>query len=315
LFAIQVASETHPDLILMDICLQGEIDGIIAADRIYQQLKIPIIYISATSETEILTRAMATAPFGYLIKPFTQLQLQVAIDIALQRHHSEKQLEQTKQWLTTTLASLGDGAIATDPQGYVTFMNPVAENLTGWQRSDALGTPVHQILNLIHADTQEPIENPVIQAMQAGTQVNLPDQCLLRAKDGLDRRVGDSATPIRNSEGEITGGVLVFQDITHRHQAEQTLRLQAEREQLLGAIAERIRQSLDITEILNTTVCEIQQLLHTDRVMIYRFEPNGSGFVIVEALTPGWTAMMGREIVDPYLRGFQTKNHSVFSFG
>ncbi len=299
--SIQVAAETHPDLILMDIHLAGELDGITAADRIYQQFQIPVIYISAATEDEILNRAISMAAFGYLVKPFNQLQLQAALSVALQRHSLEKQLEQTKQWFATTLASIGDGAIAIDQKGLVTFMNPVAETLTGWQLSEALGSSVSQILNLIHPDTQEQIENPVMQAMQAGVPINLPDQCLLRTKDGLDRRVGDSATPIRNSNGEITGGVLVFQDITQRHQAAQSLRLQAEREQLLGAIAERIRQSLNLNDILDTAVREIHQLLQADRVIIYRFEANWSGFVIVEALTPGWVSMAGREIFDPYL--------------
>lgn len=301
LHSIQVASETHPDLILMDIHLSGDMDGIIAADRIYRQFQIPIIYISATTENEVLKRATETAAFGYLVKPFSQLQLQAAINVALQRHRLETQLEQKKQWLATTLASIGDGAIATDQEGLITFMNPVAESLTGWQLTDALGSSVSQILNLIHADTQEQIENPVIQAMQAGMQVTIPEQCLLRTKDGVDRRVGDSASPIRNSSGEITGGVLVFQDTTERHQASQNLRLQAEREQLLGAITERIRQSLNLNEILNTAVREIHELLQTDRVVIYRFEANWSGCVIVEALSPGWISLTGREIIDPYL--------------
>ncbi|PZV13487.1 MAG: hypothetical protein DCF22_10740 [Leptolyngbya sp.] len=92
--SIQVASETHPDLILMDIHLSGEMDGIAAADRIYQQLQIPIIYISATTEDEILNQAtaIATSAFGYLVKPFNQLQLQAAINVALRRHRLEKQL-------------------------------------------------------------------------------------------------------------------------------------------------------------------------------------------------------------------------------
>ncbi|MEX0267783.1 GAF domain-containing protein [Leptolyngbyaceae cyanobacterium UHCC 1019] len=298
--SIQIAFETHPDLILMDIHLPGEIDGITAADRIYQQFQIPIIYISATTDAEILQRAIAPSAFGYLVKPFSQLQLQAAIHVALQRHRLETQLEQTKQWLATTLASIGDGAISTDQAGLITFMNPVAESLTGWQLTDALGSSVSQILNLIHPETQEAIENPVIQAIQAGRRVNMPEQCLLRGKDGLDRRVGDSATPIRNSNGDITGGVLVFQDITQRHLIAQNLRLEAEREQLLGAIAERIRQSLDLNDILNTAVHEIHQFLQTDRVIIYRFETNWSGFVIVEALNPGWVSMLGLEIFDSY---------------
>uniref|UniRef100_A0A832H0Y5 Response regulator n=1 Tax=Oscillatoriales cyanobacterium SpSt-402 TaxID=2282168 RepID=A0A832H0Y5_9CYAN len=94
--AIQSAAELHPDLILMDIYLKDEVDGIAAAEQIYQQLGIPIIYLSANTEDAILQRAIATEPFGYLVKPFNQTELLTSIGIALQRHRLEKQLEQAE---------------------------------------------------------------------------------------------------------------------------------------------------------------------------------------------------------------------------
>jgi len=426
--AIRRAAELAPDLVLMDICLQDEIDGITAADRIHQQFRIPIIYLSASTEDDILQRAVATQPFGYLVKPFNETELLTTIHIALQRHRLEQRLSQAEQWLTTTLTSIGDGTITTDPEGKITFMNPVAEDLTGWKQAEALGVAAHQVLDIVDADTQETITNPLVQAMQQGTRVTLPDQCILRTKQGTERAIGDSAAPIRDRNGEILGGVLVFQDITARKQAEdllyrreqefralvenspdiiarfdqnlrhlyvnpsierlmgiptaayigktnrelgmpeplnefwetqlrtvfataeeqtiefeaitldglryfqarivpefspggqvvtvlsvarditdrkqveENLRLQAEREALLEAVTQRIRESLELEEILNTAVNEVRQLLQTDRVVLYRFEPNWSGFVIVESLAPGWPSILGREIYDPCLR-------------
>ncbi|MBW4692984.1 MAG: GAF domain-containing protein [Lyngbya sp. HA4199-MV5] len=425
--AIRVAVDLRPDLVLMDISLEGGLDGIGAATQIREQLGVPIVYITASAEDQTFQRAVATEPFGYLVKPFNRVGLYTTIRIALRRYQLEQQLEQAEQWLATTLASIGDGTIATDQNGCITFMNAVAENLTGWQQSEALGASAEVILRLIHAETREAIENPLLRAMRQGESVSVSDHCLLQTKSGLERAIGDTAAPIRNEKGEITGSVLVFQDVTERRQAEallhrrqeefralaenspdivarfdrefrhvyvnpavetatgmppqdfigrtnaelnmppalveiweQTLqavlstaqehitefqfptpegvktyqarvvpefaqdgsvefllcvsrditaykqaeiilRQQAEREALLVAIAQRVRRSLNLDDILNTTVTEVRQLLQTDRVIIYRFDPDWKGFVIVESVGDGWTHMLGQRIFDPCL--------------
>ncbi|HEY9656613.1 MAG TPA: PAS domain S-box protein, partial [Crinalium sp.] len=221
--AVRVAAEMQPDLVLMDISLEGGLDGIAAATQIHEQLGIPIIYLTANAEDQTLQRAVATEPFGYLVKPFNQVGLHTTINIALRRYQLEQQLEQAEQWLATTLASIGDGTIATDEHGCITFMNAVAEHLTGWQQSDALGTSAELVLRLIHAETREAIENPLLQAIRQGASVSISEHCVLQTKNGLERAIGDTAAPIRNDKGEITGGVLIFQDITERRQAEALL--------------------------------------------------------------------------------------------
>lgn len=221
--AVRVAIDTQPDLVLMDISLEGALDGIAAATQIREQLGVPIIYITANAEDQTLQRAVATEPFGYLVKPFNRVGLYTTIQIALRRYQLERQLEQAEQWLATTLASIGDGTIATDQHGRITFMNAVAERLTGWQQSEALGASADVILRLIHAETREAIENPLLRAMRQGQSVSMSNYCLLQTKNGLERAIGDTAAPIRNEKGEITGSVLVFQDVTERRQAEALL--------------------------------------------------------------------------------------------
>ena len=425
--AVRVAVEVQPDLVLMDILLEGGLDGITAATQIHEQLGVPIIYITANAEDQTLQRAVATEPFGYLVKPFNQIGFYTTINIALHRYQLERQLEQAEQWLATTLASIGDGTIATDRHGCITFMNAAAEDLTGWQQAEALGASADLILRLIHAGTREAIENPLLQAIRQGKRISVSDHCLLQTKNGLERAISDTAAPIRNEKGEITGGVLIFQDVTERRraeallhhrqeefralaenspdlvvrfdrefrhvyanpaveaatgipaqtfigrtnaelgmpvelltlwnetlqtvltngqeqiiefqqcesdcprfyqsrvvpefaqdgkvefllcvsrditaykQAETTLHQQAERERLLVAIAQRVRQSLNLDEILNTTVNEVRHLLQTDRAVIYRFEPDWSGFVIVESVGAHWTPMLNQQIFDPCL--------------
>lgn len=233
--AVQTAAEVRPDLVVMDIYLEGEIDGITAATEIRERFGIPVIYLTANTEDQTLQRAIATEPFGYLVKPFNKVELYTTISIALRRYHLEQQLETTEQWLTTTLTSIGDGTIATDREGMITFMNPAAEDLTGWRQAEALGESATEVLDLIHAETRETIANPLLEAIQAGAQVKVPEQCVLRTKHGTERAISDTAAPIRDHNGEITGGVLVFQDITGRKQAKESVQ---QREQEFRALVE-----------------------------------------------------------------------------
>lgn len=234
--AISQAETLKPDLVLMDIRLPGEIDGIEAAARIRNQFQIPVVYLSAYADDQTLERAIATDPYGYLIKPFKRIELHTTITTALRRCQLEKQLQATQQWLTSTLNSIGDGTIATDTEGRITFMNPVAEAITGWILSEAIGKSVNQVLNLYHGETGLAIENPLLLAMQQGIPVHLPSRSLLRTKSGIERLIDDVATPIRDAFGKVLGGAIVFRDITERQETEQALlRQQSEYQKLQQA--------------------------------------------------------------------------------
>jgi PAS domain S-box-containing protein len=277
--AIEAAIATRPDLVLMDIRLKGKLDGIAAAQEIYPTLQIPIIYLTAHTDDATLRRAIASNPFGYLVKPFRKAELYSAIQVALHRHLLESKLQRTEQWLSTTLSSIADGTIAVDSDGCITFMNPAAEDLTGWELEEALGKAADRVLRLVDPHTGEAIANPLLQALQEGARVNLPDDCLLHAKDGTTRAVGDSASPIRSTNGIVMGSVAIFQDITERRQAEIIQRQHQEQHQaelerlvqertatlqkalafeaLLKRITDRVRDSLDEAQILQTAVQEL----------------------------------------------------------
>ncbi|MCA1994915.1 MAG: response regulator, partial [Coleofasciculus sp. S288] len=130
--AIDIAGETTPDLVLMDIKLEGNIDGIEAAIEIRNRFQIPIVYLTAYTNDETLNRAKLTEPYGYILKPFEARDLGTTIEIALYKYQMEQQLREREQWLATTLKSIGDAVITTDAEGLITFMNPVAEALTRW---------------------------------------------------------------------------------------------------------------------------------------------------------------------------------------
>lgn len=224
--AILITAQTKPHLVLMDIGLQGDVDGVAAAKTIYFELDVPVVYLTAHADEQTLQRATETSPFGYLVKPFQEAELHATIKIALQRHQLEKALKETQQWYATTLISIGDATIATDIDGYVTFMNPTAEILTGWNQEQALGAFITQILDLVDGETRDLIENPLLAAMRRGDTMTLPQGALLRARDGTERVIGDSASPIRNRDGQIIGGVMVFQDLSDRRRVEASLQQQ-----------------------------------------------------------------------------------------
>jgi PAS domain S-box-containing protein len=125
-----------------------------------------------------------------------------------------------RQQLETTLASIGDAVIATDAKGQVSFINRVAESLTGWKREEALGKTLERVFHIINEDTREPVENPALRAMQEGRIVGLANHTLLVAKDGAERPIDDAGSPIRDAEGKTIGAVLIFRDITERRRLE-----------------------------------------------------------------------------------------------
>ncbi|MBT3258964.1 MAG: response regulator [Deltaproteobacteria bacterium] len=222
--ALEGAKEQKPDLVLMDIMLKGEMNGTETAGQIHSRFNIPVVYLTAYADEEILEKAKVAEPFGYIIKPFEERELNTAIEMALYKHKMERKLKESEEWLATTLNSIGDAVIATDTKSCVTFMNPVAESLTGWQQEEANGKPLQDVFNIINEETREGVENPVEKVLRKGMVVGLANHTLLIARDGTEIFIDNSGAPIRDEKEEITGVVLVFRDITERREAERALR-------------------------------------------------------------------------------------------
>ncbi|MEW6379284.1 MAG: ATP-binding protein [bacterium] len=217
--AVQKAEKIHPDLVLMDIMLQGGIDGITAAGQIQASFDVPVIYLTAYADADTLQRAKITEPYGYILKPFKERELHITIDMALYKHKMERKLKESEKWLATTLKSIGDAVIATDREGLVTFMNVIAENLTGWKLNEILHHRLTEVFNVVNKDTRQPVENPVTRVMRDGTIVGLANHTLLIARDGAEILIDDSAAPITDDKGNTIGVILVFRDVTEREKA------------------------------------------------------------------------------------------------
>jgi PAS domain S-box-containing protein len=141
----------------------------------------------------------------------------------MSEHPPEEAMHFQPEWCRVTLASIGDAVITTDIEGRLTFLNAVAESLTGWTLQEAVGQPLDGVFRIINEESRRTVENPTSRALREGVVVGLANHTLLIAKDGAERPIDDSAAPIRNEQGEVAGVVLVFRDVTERRRNEQHL--------------------------------------------------------------------------------------------
>lgn len=222
--AIRMAKDTNPDLVLMDIVLRDEISGIEAAETIYSQFGIPVVYLTAYADEKTFDRAKRSEPYGYILKPFNDRELQTTIEMAIYKHRMERRVKESEVWLFTTLKSIGDAVITTDVKGIITFINPIAEKVTGWSGTEAIGKPLSRVFRIQSEITGKPVENPAEIVLREGIVVGLANQTILINKLGQKVPIDDSGAPIVNEQGTVIGVVLVFQDITTRRQAEEALK-------------------------------------------------------------------------------------------
>ncbi|MBW4618345.1 MAG: EAL domain-containing protein [Cyanosarcina radialis HA8281-LM2] len=241
--AIKTVAEVKPDLILMDIRLLGEMDGIATAQIIAREFDLPVVFLTAHSDDVTLTRVKTAEPYGYLIKPFEERELRSVIEIAIYKHKMERQLKENAQWLSSILYSIGDAVITTDTQGRITLLNPVAEKLTGWSSNRAIGRDSTEVFQIVNEISRKTVSNPIRQALDTRKIVTLPEQTLLIAKDGREIQIEDSVAPIardkgvvplENSTGQILGAVIVFRDVTQHRLTAQRLHRQAFYDNLTG---------------------------------------------------------------------------------
>jgi PAS domain S-box-containing protein len=137
---------------------------------------------------------------------------------------TNESLRQQREWLRVTLTSIGDAVLATDTAGHITFLNPVAELLTGWKESQALGQPAQSVFRIFNEQTRAPGEDIVARVLREGQIVALANHTALIARDGHEVPIEDSAAPIKDGGGTVSGVVLVFHDVTQNRQAQEALR-------------------------------------------------------------------------------------------
>jgi PAS domain S-box-containing protein len=208
--AVEMAGELKPDLVLMDVQLAGEMDGIEATGLIWSQFQIPIVYLTANSDDETIARAASTGAYGYLHKPVQERELSSTLHIALSKHESDCRVQDKQNWLETTLKCIADAVIAADSAGCVQLINPAAEALTGWTQAEAVGRDVLDVYQALDRETRRPAECVVVQVIREGAASRTGLAKILVARNGTETMVRETAAPIVNGAGNILGVVVVL---------------------------------------------------------------------------------------------------------
>ncbi|MBK7978323.1 MAG: response regulator [Deltaproteobacteria bacterium] len=218
--ALEAVSAYHPDLVLMDIGLAGDLDGIETAQSIRQRWDIPVVFLTSHGDEDTVRRARTAGAFGYLTKPFEENELHATIETVLHRHSTEQRIRSMERWLTDTLSSIGDAVVATDVEGRVTFLNPAAEALTGWRRVEATGRRIDEIQPLVHEETGAAVASPSAAALASGLVTSLEEHVAIRNRHQALIPIDGTASPIRDEHGRTSGVVVVLRDRTEAKAAE-----------------------------------------------------------------------------------------------
>jgi PAS domain S-box-containing protein len=221
--AVKKALELKPDLILMDIMLQGDLDGIQAAQIINSVEDIPVVFCTAYADDRTLKRAQVTEPYGYILKPFEERELTTNIQIAVYKHKTEKEIKEREAWLNTTLRSIGDAVISTDSDGKITFMNSVAESITGWIQEFSIGKNFRKLFKIIEPRSNVEKEIPIEEIKNNKNITGTYNNYILISREENRVPIEISISPIKNEKDIIDGFVFIFRDATEKKKAEAEL--------------------------------------------------------------------------------------------
>ncbi|MEI7812666.1 MAG: ATP-binding protein [Ignavibacteria bacterium] len=219
--AIEKSGKLMPDLVLMDIMLSGEIDGIQAATRIRNKFLIPIVFLTAFTDEKTLQRAKVAEPFGYILKPFEIRDLRGTIEIALYKSDTQKQLKESEQWLQTTLNSIGDAVIALDNDGKIKFMNPIASKLLTRSFEESQGLMLDDICEIIHEISDESLICSLIDIANNNFDNLLNSKVLIIGDTRIP--IEENRAEIKNETGEVIGAVITLRNISNRRTIESSI--------------------------------------------------------------------------------------------
>ncbi len=212
--ALQVVRALRPDLILMDIMLsKGFIDGIQVADEINRIIDAPVVYLTAFSDRDTIARAQIGNSYGYVLKPIQQRDLRIAIEMALYKHKSERQLRETTKWLATTLRCVGDALIATDSEGRIKFMNSVAESMVGLVEAECVGALIQSVFQ-VESTNGARWEDPIRSVLTGDGTIVLNQDVILVRSNGERVPIMGTVSSISDDFASMLGAAVVFRDVT-----------------------------------------------------------------------------------------------------
>src|SRR6266478_2999921 len=225
----------HITAVLIDLLLP---DGqeVEIFDQIFQASPhTPILVLSHPEHEEVARQAVQRGAQDYILdNRLDSYSLSKALHTMLERTANAEALFMEKERAQVTLNSIGDGVISTDVAGNVTYLNPVAEAMTGWTSTEALGRTFGEVFRIIDSTNPEHTVNPMAIAMRQNKTVGLSGSCVLIRRDGIESAIEDSAAPIHDRRGQVTGAVMVFHDVTQAREMSERMSYLAHHDYLIG---------------------------------------------------------------------------------
>ncbi|MBU1101813.1 MAG: PAS domain S-box protein [Bacteroidetes bacterium] len=213
--ALEMIEKYRPHLILMDIMIEGDRDGIEIAHIVKKEYGTPVIFMTALNDKKYIDRAKETEPYGYLVKPFDMRDLMGAIEIALHKKGIELKLKESELWFKATLSSIGDCVVAIDQNSNIKFINSATEEVTGYSTKECLGANYNQVFD-IYNDTS--VEGLIYLATlrKKGKYKNIFESKMLVSKHGIHIPIEEKRSDLKDESGTIIGKVITFRDVTER---------------------------------------------------------------------------------------------------
>jgi CheY-like chemotaxis protein len=212
--AIKTAAKHHPDFILMDIVLEGTMDGIDAAAEIRKRYGIPVIYLTAFSDDVTISRAKETDPYGYLVKPFVKETIHSTIQIAAAKKLFDDRIRNASVWLNRTIQILDRGIITIDRDGRIILLNAYAEQLTGWSIRDAYLKQLDEVLQFYDAVTDQPYILHITPTLNKGVVSVFPADVYILSRNGGRQLLRDCIlSPVIDTKGIIIGALVAFSSV------------------------------------------------------------------------------------------------------
>ncbi len=207
--ALRSVEELHPDLVLMDVHLDGQLDGIQTAQHIKAHSTAAVIYVTACADLDTVARARETQPHGYLLKPFSEDELRLTVELAATRYLEEVERRRREQSYFEAFQSLADGVIAADLAGGIIFLNPAASRITGWTSEEVVGMSLNEAFRIFHPGG-DPAEIQVVDESGSSPQRTV----WLTTKYGERVPIHDRTTALRDQRNSLTGLIILFRKLT-----------------------------------------------------------------------------------------------------
>ncbi len=254
--AIKKTNSLKPDIILMDIKLDGTTDGIDAATQIRKNHDIPIIYLTAYGDETTIERAKPTEPNGYMIKPFNLQELHSNIQLALHKNKLDTQLKRSQELLFHTIQNMGEAVITTDLKYLVQFINKNAESLLNIPKKEAIGKHINVLLNLSNTDTHKPIKGFPYESRPKNQATDLTkfSNLLLTSTNGKKTIIDEIIAPLVDYDCTTSGYVFILQDMTERRNTE--IILEKINKELERRVSQRTEELFSINKKLENEIYE-----------------------------------------------------------